>query len=237
MLCSARWRACLPACSRLTTLNASAVSAAERWDAEVNYLRLVTDELAGAGADGAAAAAADGAAAGPGGSAAAARAAVLAAHPRFAALTQVRWAGVSQGVNWTPCAAEYFRCNPGCGCGCLQLLFCIMVPSCSLLLALLLPWCCLLPLLQKYGKLTPAAPKAATGSALASSMAAVTICHGAKRLEKKLPGGAGWSCFWHAVLLPLLLHHTAAAPGLGETDIPLTCPGWEDGTMGWHDKG
>ena len=65
----------LPACSRLATLNASAVGAAERWDAEVNYLRLVGDELATAGG---------------GDESAAAAAAVLAAHPRYAALTQVR---------------------------------------------------------------------------------------------------------------------------------------------------
>jgi hypothetical protein len=52
------------------------VGPAERWEAELNYLRSVTDELAAA-------------AAGEGGTAA--RAAVLAAHPRFAALTQVGW--------------------------------------------------------------------------------------------------------------------------------------------------
>lgn len=66
----------------LTTLNASAVSPAERWDAEINYLRLVTDELA-------AAAAAAGAA---GGDAVAAREAVLATNPRFGELTQARQA-------------------------------------------------------------------------------------------------------------------------------------------------
>ncbi|KAL4854293.1 Tubulin-folding cofactor E [Chlorella vulgaris] len=40
---------------------------------------------------------------------------------------------------------------------------------------------------QKYGELAPTAPQAAAGSALASSMVQLTICHGAKRLEKKLP--------------------------------------------------
>eukprot|EP00887_Chlorella_sp_A99_P001094 scaffold14.g1094.t1 len=62
----------------LASLNGSAVSAAERWDAELAYLRTATDEAA-------AAEAAAAAAGGPGG-AAAARAAALAAHPRFAAL-------------------------------------------------------------------------------------------------------------------------------------------------------
>lgn len=71
-------------CRRLAVLNASAISPAERWDAEVNYLRLVTDELA------AAAAAAEAA----GGDVAAARAAVLAANPRFGQLTQVGWAAL-----------------------------------------------------------------------------------------------------------------------------------------------
>ncbi|EFN56852.1 hypothetical protein CHLNCDRAFT_144451 [Chlorella variabilis] len=108
---------CIARISRLSTLNASAVSAAERWDAEVNYLRQVSDELAGA-AD---------VAGGSIGGVEAARAAVLAAHPRFPALV------------------------------------------------------------QKYGELAPAAPRAAAGSALASSMAQLTICHGTKRVEKKLP--------------------------------------------------
>lgn len=91
----------LPTCSRLTLLNASAVGSAERWDAELNYLRLVTDELAAAeqaaagatgGSDSGGSASAGGDAGGStgGDAAAAARAAVLAANPRFGALTQVR---------------------------------------------------------------------------------------------------------------------------------------------------
>ncbi|KAI7835571.1 hypothetical protein COHA_010532 [Chlorella ohadii] len=115
---SARYQ-CIARIRGLTVLNASAVSPAERWDAELNYLRLVTDELASA--------AAAAAAAGAGRDAAAAREAVLAANPRFGELT------------------------------------------------------------QKYGELTPAAPKAATGSALASSMAQLTVCHNGKTLTKKLP--------------------------------------------------
>jgi hypothetical protein len=43
-------------------------------------------------------------------------------------------------------------------------------------------------ILQKYGELAPTAPQAAAGSSLASNMVQLTICHGAKRLEKKLPG-------------------------------------------------
>lgn len=52
----------------IQVLNGSEVKAAERWDAELNYLRAVTDELAAAGGD------------------AAARSRVLAAHPRFGEL-------------------------------------------------------------------------------------------------------------------------------------------------------
>lgn len=43
---------------------------------------------------------------------------------------------------------------------------------------------------QRYGELAPAAPQAAAGRALASSMALVDVCHNGKTLQKKLPGEA-----------------------------------------------
>lgn len=81
----------------LTTLNASSISPAERWDAEVNYLRLVTDELAAAGE----------AAQAAGGDAAATREAVLAAHPRFGELTQVQ---ASVFVQWVQHCVQFCCC-------------------------------------------------------------------------------------------------------------------------------
>lgn len=154
-------------CSRLSTLNASAVSAAERWDAEVNYLRQVSDELAGA-AD---------VAGGSIGGVEAARAAVLAAHPRFPALVQVGRSCVEGGH-----VAAAPRVEPGPRMPMPPLWH--VTPSPHLCTPAVL--CC--RLLQKYGELAPAAPRAAAGSALASSMAQLTICHGTKRVEKKLPG-------------------------------------------------
>jgi hypothetical protein len=64
---------------RLAARNGSAVGRAERWDAELNYLRQVTDQLA------ATSEAERGG--GGGGEKDGRRAAVLQAHPRFAALT------------------------------------------------------------------------------------------------------------------------------------------------------
>lgn len=151
-----------PACSRLAVLNASAVSSAERWDAEVNYLRLVTDELA---------AAAEHAAGGSAADAQAARAAVLAANPRFGALTQVYGpiGRLRQRVHLLllqPAGAWEVACA-------------VAYPHQRT------------PPLQKYGELTPAAPKAATGTALASGMALISVTHGGKVLQKKLPGVQG----------------------------------------------
>ena len=126
------------------------MSAAERWDAEVNYLRLVGDELATAGGD---------------------AAAVLAAHPRYAALAQVRSTQLGGrgedcvhhvAANQHVCSLQHTRPPP--------------------------------PTLQKYGELAPAAPRPAAGSALAGSMAQLTICHSSKTLEKKLPGAPRICC-------------------------------------------
>ena len=155
------------------------VSAAERWDAELAYLRQVTDELAAT-----AGTAGDGGAATAGGEAA--RAAVLAANPRFAALTRVRWGAVGMGRR--ACTGQQAAPARGGHAGRRHLVrspgtraLSWLAPSLILVSPYSLP--------QKYGELAPAAPNASAGSALGGSMAALTIVHGGKTVQKKLPGG------------------------------------------------
>lgn len=137
------------------------------------------------------------------GDAVAAREAVLAAHPRFGELTQV------QASVFVQCLGSALRpvllllmlaacslpaaCNPAAIPSVLhrstQSRLLPLPASNASITSLLSHFLC--PLFrapQKYGELTPAAPKTATGSSLASSMAQLTVCHNGKTLAKKLPG-------------------------------------------------